>query len=182
MHALKGSTWRSAGAGAAVIAAILAAGGTAVAARHSSAPAARAAAGCTAGGLVAWLDTDGNGAAGSVYYSLELTNLSGHSCTLAGYPGVSGVNISGSMLGTAAARAATPTPHTITLRNGASATSVLRIVDVGALSSSACRPVTAAGLRVYPPNTSSAKFVPFPFAACSRSGPVYLTVRAVTHS
>ncbi len=41
---------------------------------------------------------------------------------------------------------------------------------------SVCRQVAAAGLRVYPPNETVSKVVPFPFAACSRSGPVYLYV------
>jgi hypothetical protein len=39
--------------------------------------------------------------------------------------------------------------------------------------------VTAAGLRVYPPNLTTSKVVPFPFSACSLTGPVYLNVRAV---
>jgi hypothetical protein len=45
-----------------------------------------------------------------------------------------------------------------------------------------CRPVTAAGLRVYPPNQKGSKVVPFPFRACSRVRPVYLHVQAVTLS
>ena len=44
---------------------------------------------CATSGLVVWLDTQGDGAAGSIYYKLELTNLSRHTCTLLGYPGVS---------------------------------------------------------------------------------------------
>jgi hypothetical protein len=34
---------------------------------------------CVASQLVVWLDTAGNGAAGSVYYTLKFTNLSSHS-------------------------------------------------------------------------------------------------------
>jgi Protein of unknown function (DUF4232) len=71
------------------------------------------------------------------------------------------------------------TPHVVTLRPGQTATAVLQIVDVGNFSPSACRPVTAAGLRVFPPNQTRSKMVPFPFGACSRSGPAYLTVRPV---
>src|SRR6516162_7596320 len=37
---------------------------------------------CSTSGLVVWLDTQGNGAAGSVYYHLKLTNLSARTCTL----------------------------------------------------------------------------------------------------
>ena len=44
---------------------------------------------------------------------------------------------------------------------------------------SKCHPVTAAGLRVHPPGQTQTRPVPFPFAACSKSGPIYLTVRPV---
>src|ERR1700736_3708798 len=59
---------------------------------------------CTTADLVVWLDTQGNGAAGSSYYSLELTNLSGRRCTVSGYPGVTAVNLAGHQLGRAATR------------------------------------------------------------------------------
>jgi hypothetical protein len=39
--------------------------------------------------------------------------------------------------------------------------------------------VNAGGLRVYPPGQTASKLVPFPFRACSRSGPGYLSVEAV---
>lgn len=132
---------------------------------------------CTTAGLVIWLDTSGSGAAGSAYYQLELTNLSGHTCTVSGYPGVSAVNLSGSQVGSAASRGPSRAPL-VTLANGASATATLQIVDVGNFPTSACRPVTAAGLRVFPPQQGASKVVPFPFRACSRTGTGYLTVQA----
>lgn len=134
---------------------------------------------CATSRLVVWLDTQGNGTAGSIYYTLELTNLSTHACTLGGYPGVSAVNLAGHQLGSAASRDTAHKPHVVTLAPGASATAVLRIVDAGNFPSSSCHQVTAAGLRVFPPNMTSSKVVPFPFSACSQAGPVYLSVRAV---
>jgi Domain of unknown function (DUF4232) len=131
---------------------------------------------CATSGLVVWLDTRGNGAAGSIYYRLELTNLSGRACTLFGYPGVSAVNLAGRQLGSAAGRDPVHGPHLVTLARGATATVVLRIADVGNYPAATCRPVTAAGLRVYPPNQRASRLVPFPFRACSRPGPVYLSV------
>jgi Protein of unknown function (DUF4232) len=136
---------------------------------------------CATSGLVVWLDTQGNGAAGSDFYTLELTNLSGHTCTLGGYPGVSAVTLAGHQLGSAASRDNAIKPRTITLANGASATALLRIVDAGNFPSSTCQEVTAAGLRVFPPNLTASKVVPFPFLACGHTGPVYLSVRAVKH-
>jgi hypothetical protein len=142
---------------------------------------AASAAACTTPGLVVWLDTQGNGTAGSIYYTLEFTNLSARTCTLKGYPGVSAVNLGGHTLGSAAGRDHATTPHLITLVPGATATAVLRIVEAGNFPTASCHQVTAAGLRVYPPNLTTSKVVPFPFLACSSTGPVYLSVRAVRH-
>jgi hypothetical protein len=134
--------------------------------------------GCSTGKLVVWLNTEGNGAAGSRYYKLELTNLSVHSCTLTGYPGVSAVDLAGHQLGRAAMR--TPsTARTITLAYGAAASAVLRIVEAGNYPPASCRQAHAAGLRVYPPGQTASKLVPFPFEACARSGPTILSVEAL---
>jgi hypothetical protein len=132
---------------------------------------------CATSGLDVWLDTQGNGTAGTTFYNLEFTNLSGSSCTLFGFPGVSGVTLGGAQLGSAASRSGTP--HAVTLANGATAKAVLGIVDVGVLPPSQCQPVTAAGLRVFPPGQTSSRRVPFPFGACAKSGPIYLTIQPV---
>jgi hypothetical protein len=137
---------------------------------------------CTTSGLVVWLNTQGNGTAGSIFYTLELTNLSAHTCTVAGYLGVSAVNLAGHTLGSPASRDHATTPHTVTLAPGATATGLLRIVEAGNFPSSACHQVTAAGLRVFPPNLTTSKVIPFPFSACSHTGPVFLSVRAVRHA
>jgi hypothetical protein len=139
---------------------------------------------CTTAGLVIWLNElpDG-GTAGSIYYQLQLTNLSGHTCTLLGYPGVSAVNLGGRQLGARASREASqPRPVTLasgtpTLANGTTATARLQII-VAAVEPS-CRPVTAAGLRVYPPGQRTSKVVPFPFQSCARAGSRVLTVHAL---
>jgi hypothetical protein len=125
------------------------------------------------------MDTRGDGAAGSTFYKLKLTNLSGHTCTLYGFPGVSGVNLAGHQLGRAASRNHSRSSVTVTLANGQTAVTALQITNVGNYSPSACQPVTAAGLRVYPPGATASKVVPFPFRACSASGPTYLSVKAV---
>lgn len=83
---------------------------------------------CTTAGLVVWLDTQGNGAAGSTYYKLEFTNQSRHTCRLGGFPGVSAVDLSGNQLGSAATRDRTRGPRTVRLASGDTATAGLRIV------------------------------------------------------
>lgn len=189
MHPPTFSSRRLTGAVAlACAAALAAAGAPAIAA--SRAPARAGASGtppCRTSGLVVWLnDEPGGGTAGSFYYKLELTNLSGHTCTLHGYPGVSAVDLAGHRLGSAALHEASGKPRVValasatpTLALGTTATAVLRIVDAGDFSPAACHPVSAAGLRVYPPGQTTSKVIPFPFTACSRAAQHYLDVRAV---
>ena len=153
-------------------------GGPAGAAAPASAAAAPA---CRTAGLVVWINTQGNGTAGTIFYTLNFTNLSGHPCVLRGFPGVSAVNLRGQTLGRAASREPGQTVRTVTLTNGHTAHAVLGIVDIGALSPSMCPPTTAAGLRVFPPNQTASKVIPFPFPACGRSGgPAFLRIRPVT--
>ena len=136
---------------------------------------------CQTPGLVIWLDTTGNGAAGTIFYKLHFTNLSGHACTLNGFPFLFAVNLAGRQVGPRAVFRRPPTPHLVRLANGKTATAVLGIVETGVFPRSVCRPVTAAGLRVFPPNQTRSKLVPFPFSTCSRPrGPASLNVGAVT--
>ncbi len=130
---------------------------------------------CATAGLVVWAYADhGGGYAGGYAYTIGFTNLSGHACTLRGYPGVSAVSLAGQQLGSPAGRGSR-TPATVTLASGATATARLDIGDAGAL----CQPVTAAGLRVYPPGQRAAKIVPIPFGACPHAGPVWMGVGPV---
>ena len=120
--------------GGGAVAAVLA-----VAAAATIATSAQASAGaCATSGLVVWLNTSGNGAAGSIYYNLEFTNLGGRACTLYGYPGASAVDLAGSQLGRAASRDAVHPAKTVTLADGATAHAVLRIVEAGNYPRSAC--------------------------------------------
>ncbi len=142
---------------------------------------------CATSGLVVWMDTVGSAYAGGVYYTLKFTNLSGHACTLYGYPGVWAVTLSGSPIGSPTI-GGTIRPTTVTLANGATATATLQITDPANFGTTCFLPgqtpapgrpgklPTAAGLRVIPPNPRSftAKVIPFPFKACYRTGPIWL--------
>jgi len=165
-----------AGAGgvAAIVPAVTASASTA----SPKAPA--VAAKCASSALRVWLGVPGDGTAGSSYYQLELSNISAHTCTLYGYPGVSAVGLRGSQLvqlGSAAGREAGDPERVVTLTRGATAHVLLQIADTGVYSPSVCKPKNATGLKVYPPNDTVAQTVPFTFSACSKSGPVYLHVR-----
>jgi hypothetical protein len=139
----------------------------------------RAAPACTTAGLVVWLNTNGDGAAGSVYFRLEFTNLSSRTCSLNGYPGVSAVDLAGRRIGSPATRNPSGV-RAVRLANGGTANAVLRIVAAGNYPPSRCHPRTAAGLRVYPPNRRTSKVVPFPLRACAKAGVGYLSVGPLT--
>jgi Protein of unknown function (DUF4232) len=144
---------------------------------------------CATSGLVVWMDTAGQAYAGGVSYTLNFTNLSGHACTLYGYPGVWAVTLSGSPIGSSSTGGTIP-PTMVTLADGATATSTLQIADPANFGTACFLPgqtpapgrpgrlPTAAGLRVEPPNPRSftSKVIPFPFKACygTSAGPVYL--------
>ena len=136
--------------------------------------------GCTTPGLVVWLDTAGEPAAGSVDYKLEFTNQSGHTCTLTGYPGVSAIDLRQIRVGSPGSHGSSVRPAVVQLANGATATAELRFVDARNFPPTKCRPYEAAGLRVYPPNQAASKLIPFPFEACSSTGPTVLNVDTVT--
>ncbi len=133
---------------------------------------------CKTAGLVMWLNPEDSGTAGSFYYKLEFVNLSGRTCTLAGYPGVSAVNLSGRQIGASAKREMTGRPRTVMLAPEGEATAIVHVVDVGALPSS-CRQTSAAGFRVYPPGESVSRVVPYPFRTCSNARESVMWVRAL---
>jgi Domain of unknown function (DUF4232) len=168
------------------VASLAAAGSPTAAARAASTPR------CATSGLVVWLDVPpGNHYAGGAVYYLEFTNLSGHACTLRGYPGVSAVTLSGRRLGSPAGWGALATT-TVRLASGATATAHLQISDPGGYGTRCLLPPpwkqpwrpgtlpTAAGLRVYPPNQFASKVIPYPFSACAHTGPVYIHAGPVT--
>ncbi len=168
---------------AVVLAPAVALAATGSPARHAAAAGAPAAAArpaaplCQTPGLVIWLNTNGSGAAGSVFYHLEITNLSGRACTLNGFPFLYAVSLAGRQVGRRASFIGHP--RLVLVRNGKTVHVLLQIVDVLNFSRSLCRPVTAAGLKVYPPNQTRAKTVPFPFGACSSRRPTFLSVGPV---
>jgi hypothetical protein len=139
---------------------------------------------CQSSGIDDWLDTNGDAAAGTVFYHLEFTNLSGHACRLQGFPFVFAVNLSGHQIGNRAVFNHVFPPNPVTVGNGKTVHAVLGIVDAGNFPTSACKPVTAAGLEVFAPTgiNEVGMSVPFPFSACSTRGshaPNFLNVTPV---
>jgi len=170
---------------AVAVAAVAIAGPAMAQESHSASVASsKAAPPCQSSGIDDWLDTNGNGTAGTIFYHLEFTNLSGHACTLQGFPFVFAVNLAGHQIGNRAVLNHAFPANSVTVGNGKTIHAVLGIVDTGNFPTSACKPVTTAGLEVFAPIgiNEVGRTVPFPFSACSTRGshaPNFLNVTPV---
>ena len=133
---------------------------------------------CTASALGVWVAINqGSGAAGTIYYPLEFTNLSGHTCSLFGFPGVSAIDRQGRQLGRPANWIHMTAPHAVMLAPGATAHTMLAYHDAAVTTEPGCDPVySAVLLRIYPPDQYSATLAAFDFEVCSHAGPVYMTI------
>ena len=131
---------------------------------------------CSSAALSATVNTSpGGAAAGSTYYPLDFTNTSKSSCYLYGYPGVSFVTApSGSQIGKPASRNPAVAPGTVILPAGGTAHVTIQVVDALNYSKSACQPVTAHWLKVFPPGQFTAIYVKFSALTCSAQLPAKL--------
>ena len=137
--------------------------------------------GCTAGDLGAWVAvTQGNGAAGSIFYPLQFTNLSRHACAMRGFPGVSAIDRNGHQLGSPASWDHVVPARTVVLAPGATAHTILRWSDATVTTAPGCHPVFSTfELRIYPPDQRGATYAAFDLEACSHAGPIYLGVEPI---
>jgi uncharacterized protein DUF4232 len=138
-----------------------------------SATASAGVAGCTSSGLNVKVDTSqGGAAAGSTYVPIDFTNTTGSACTLFGFPGVSFVSsVPGSQIGRPASRNRAASATTVTLAPGGVAHATLQVAEAGNYDPSACKPVTAHWLRVYPPNQFDAIYTKYTAQVCSAKLP-----------
>ena len=132
--------------------------------------------GCPSSVLKASVDiAQGGAAAGSSYVPIDFTNTSGSACTLDGYPGVSFVRgPSGGQLGNPATRNPAAAPAMVTLAPGGIAHAVLQVAEAGNYSQSACTPVSAHWLKIFPPNQATAIYARYDVQACSARLPAKL--------
>jgi Protein of unknown function (DUF4232) len=130
------------------------------------------------GNVAVWVAaSQGSTAAGTTYYPLEFTNLSGHTCSLYGFPGVSVITRNGTQLGSPASWNTGVLHQVVNLAPGATAHASLAYHETAVSTEPGCDPVyTAFELRVYPPDQYSATYAFFDLEACSHAGPIYLTV------
>jgi hypothetical protein len=133
----------------------------------SASPTAAAAPACANGTLQVKLRGE-QGYAGGVDLAINFTNTTSAACTLYGYPGVSLVSSSHAQIGLAAKRTTTAPAEVVTLAPGATGHAQLQIADALNFPTSACGPVQAADLRVYPPGQTAAVFLPDHSQGCAQ--------------
>jgi uncharacterized protein DUF4232 len=121
----------------------------------------------------------GSAAAGHFYRPVIFTNISGTSCTLYGYPGISFVAaIGGKQIGAAAGRSPA-SKQLVVLVPGGKAHALLDLLDVLNFPPPVCAASSAHWLKIYPPNQFSAGYLRWTAEVCSKSKPVYMFVAPV---
>jgi len=112
---------------------------------------------CTAGQLRINV-ASGDNAAGHIGLLVVFTNASTQACTMYGYPGVSFVTGHGDQVNDPAQRVAR-TPSLVTLAPNGKAHASLLLVNVNNyVGSPSCQATLTAGVRVYPPDDTTALF------------------------
>jgi hypothetical protein len=145
----------------------------------SSSPAQTAAATCVSSDLQAKLG-QAQGAAGTFYQVVLLTNTSNATCSLYGYPGVSFVTgVGGHVIGAPATRNTAIGDVLVTLQPGAQASTLVGVEDVGALPPSKCHVGKADWLQVYPPGDTGALYVQYSAQVCTNASQVFMRDGAV---
>jgi hypothetical protein len=118
-------------------------------------------------------------AAGTTYFAIVFTNRGAAACSLRGYPGVSSVGgADGHQIGAPARRVPAAAPEVV-LRPRGVASATYGQVDALNYPKSRCHPVSARGLRVYPPGSTRAQYLPLKHLACSSSTVAGSSVRPV---
>jgi hypothetical protein len=122
------------------------------------------------------------GAAGTIYTTIMMTNSGRSSCEVRGFPGVSFVDVRGRQVGAAADRdTAAGAGRLIVLRPGEHASSIVGRTQAH-LQDGCDQPkqiVSATYLRIYPPANREALLLRYPVAACANPAVHQLTVTAL---
>lgn len=123
------------------------------------------------------------GGMGHAIVRLVFRNASSHACWMRGYPGVSYVSgDDGHQVGAAARRDRDRPPPAarIWLIPNAHAHAFLDQVNPHNYPSARCHPTTVRGIRVYPPDETSALYIPGKTQTCAKPGTGRPTITAIT--
>lgn len=144
-----------------------------------SSPAQASPASCVSSDLQAKLGAS-QGAAGTIYQVVVLTNTSDATCTLYGYPGVSFVSgVGGKVIGAPAVRNPAFADALVTLAPGGQANTLVGVEDVGALPQSKCQAGKATWLQIYAPGDTGALYVQYSSQVCTNASETFMTDTAV---
>ncbi len=121
-----------------------------------------------------------NGAAGTIYYPLDFTNVASSACTMYGYPGVAFVSSpSGSQIGAAAGRRSSTGPALVTLEPGATANATLAVSDVLVGNNCLHQQVQVNWVQVYPPDEYTALYARLSRQGCANRSLITMHVSTV---
>ncbi|UJW34389.1 DUF4232 domain-containing protein [Saccharothrix sp. AJ9571] len=121
---------------------------------------------CKVGDLTITLG-EGDTAAGTTYRPLEFVNSGTRTCTIQGFPGVSyAAGGDEHQVGPAAFREGEK-GEPIQLAPGQKATADVGFVQVGNYDPGTCQPTQVSGIKVYPPQETAYKIVPFEGTGCA---------------
>jgi hypothetical protein len=130
-------------------------------------PAAQGPPSCATSDLQVYLGLS-QGATGHIYQVIDFKNISGRTCTLFGYPGVSfagGTPVT--QFGQAADEDPTTPRVTVTLAPGDVANALLNYRQAGFYPPARCAQVSTTYIQVYPPNQTSPVYVAYNSQICS---------------
>ena len=112
-----------------------------------------------------------NGTAGAIYTEINFTNVSGSTCSLYGFPGVSLSEGSPyTQVGLSASWNPASTKVLVTLTPGATGNAIVKIADAYNYPPATCEPTSTTYLVVYPPNNSIP--IHLKYAAVTCAGPI----------
>jgi hypothetical protein len=109
----------------------------------------------------------GQGTAGTNYQELEFVNIGHKPCKMFGYPGVSFLTSSGSLIGSPSVRDPASSVHFVRLAPGGVASAASRQPNPGNYQPAACRAITSDRVRVYPPGETNPLFAHNAVQICS---------------
>ncbi|HVN52111.1 MAG TPA: DUF4232 domain-containing protein [Acidimicrobiales bacterium] len=108
----------------------------------------------------------GQGAAGSTYVTLTLTNHSSTACTVQGYAGVSLLDASGHQIGSPATRATGPSASIVVAPGGVASTTV-HTLNAGVAPGGCWAPSTS--VKIYPPDELDSVTAPGSITVCGNT-------------
>lgn len=136
---------------------------------------------CAASDLGVWVATNQtNVAAGTQLMPIEFTNLSRHTCTLEGFPGVSAIGANGKQLGSPAVWVHAVKATLVKLVPSATGYAMLAYSDVVTSNCPSASKRAAAELRVYAPGETNPDYAFWSLETCTAPGQTsFLRVRVI---